>query len=131
MAGCCYGRPTDLPWAVTFTDPQTLGPLGVPVHPTQLYESLLYMLVFGFILWLRKRKSFQGELFGSYLLLAGLARFIVEFFRGDPRGPAEFAGMPVTQVTALVTALVGAFLLVLGFSRLLPGRTLPPPLLAP
>jgi len=127
MAGCCYGRPTDLPWAVTFTDPQTLGPRGVPVHPTQLYESLLYLLVFGFILWLRKRKSFQGELFGTYLLLAGLARFAVEFFRGDPRGPAVVAGMPVTQVTALVTALVGAVLLILGFCRLLPGRSVTPP----
>jgi len=123
MAGCCYGRPTDLPWAVTFTHPETLGPRGVPVHPTQLYESLLYLGIFGFILWLRKRKSFQGELFGTYLLLAGLARFGVEFFRGDDRGPVIFAGMPVTQVVALITALVGAVLLILGFCRLLPGCT--------
>lgn len=121
MAGCCYGRPTTLPWAVTFTHPETLGPRGVPVHPTQLYESLLYLGVFGVILWLRKRKRFQGELFGTYLLLAGLARFGVEFFRGDDRGPLILAGMPVTQVIALITMLVGALLLTLGFCRQLPG----------
>ena len=131
MAGCCYGRTTDLPWGVTFTHPQTLAPLGVKVHPTQLYESLLILGVFAVLYHLRTRKRFEGQLLGTYFLLAGLVRFGVEFFRGDPRGPALVAGMPVTQVTALVTALVGAVLLIMGFCRLLPGRPVTPPLLAP
>lgn len=86
MAGCCYGRPTDLPWGVTFTHPETLGPLRVKVHPTQLYESLLVLGVFGLLYHLRTRKRFDGQLLGTYFLLAGLVRFGVEFFRGDPRG---------------------------------------------
>jgi phosphatidylglycerol:prolipoprotein diacylglycerol transferase len=123
MAGCCYGRPTELPWGVTFTHPESLGPLGVKVHPTQLYESLLVLGVLAVLYHLRTRKRFDGQLLGTYFLLAGLARFVVEFFRGDPRGPAVVAGMPVTQLTALVMALVGAVLLIMGFCRLLPGPT--------
>lgn len=127
MAGCCYGRPTDLPWGVTFTHPESLGPLGVKVHPTQLYEFLLVLGVFAFLYYLRTRKRFDGQLLGVYFLLAGLVRFGVEFFRGDPRGPALLAGMPATQVTALVTTIVGAVLLILGYCRLLPGRSVTPP----
>ncbi|MDD3582113.1 MAG: prolipoprotein diacylglyceryl transferase [Desulfobacca sp.] len=105
MAGCCYGRPCDFFWCVTFTDPQTLAPQGIPVHPTQLYESLLAFGNFALILWLRKRKSFDGQLTCAYLALAGLIRFAVEFFRGDFRGPVIVAGMPLTQVIALLLAV--------------------------
>lgn len=101
MAGCCFGRECHLPWAVTFTNPDTLGPVGVPVHPTQLYESFLALGVFVFLLWLRHRQTFPGQMLGIYLLLAGVMRFIVEFFRGDERGPVLLLGMPSTQVVAL------------------------------
>jgi phosphatidylglycerol:prolipoprotein diacylglycerol transferase len=121
MAGCCYGRPTDLPWGVTFTHPESLGPLGVKVHPTQLYESLLILGVFAVLYYLRTRKRFEGQLLGTYFLLAGLVRFGVEFFRGDPRGPALLAGMPVTQVTALGLALAGGVFLMFMASRRKPG----------
>ena len=117
MAGCCYGRPTDLPWGVTYTYPESLGPLGVKVHPTQLYESLLVLGVFAVLYHLRTRKRFEGQLLGVYFLLAGLVRFGVEFFRGDPRGPALLAGMPVTQVTALGLALAGGVFLLFMTSR--------------
>ena len=111
MAGCCYGRPTYLPWGVTFTHPESLGPLGIKVHPTQLYESLLVLGVFLVLYHLRSRKRFDGQLLGTYFLLAGLVRFGVEFFRGDPRGPVLLAGLPSTQVIALVmTGLGGCFL---------------------
>lgn len=53
MAGCCYGRPTDLPWGLTFTHPESLGPLGIKVHPTQIYESLLVLGVFAVLYRLR------------------------------------------------------------------------------
>lgn len=114
MAGCCFGKPTDLPWGVTFTHPETLGPIGVKVHPTQLYESLLALGVFAVLFRLRLRKRFEGQLLGAYFLLAGLVRFGVEFFRGDPRGPDLLAGMPSTQVIALSMAVVGGGILVLG-----------------
>jgi phosphatidylglycerol:prolipoprotein diacylglycerol transferase len=116
MAGCCFGQECHLPWAVTFNHPDTLGPLGVPVHPTQLYESVLSLGVFGFLLWLRHRQRFPGQILGTYFLLAGAGRFLVEFFRGDERGPVLFLGMPSTQVIAL-GLIVGSAILLLWRSR--------------
>ncbi|MGD9040706.1 MAG: prolipoprotein diacylglyceryl transferase, partial [Desulfobacteraceae bacterium] len=52
MAGCCYGKPTDLPWAVTFTHPQSLAPLNIPLHPTQLYSSFSGFIIFGVLMFL-------------------------------------------------------------------------------
>ncbi len=113
MAGCCYGRPSDLPWAVTFTDPETLCPIKEALHPSQLYEALLLLPVFGVIYWLRTRKRFEGQLLLTYFFLAGSVRFLVEFFRhpADYRGPILFWGMPATQVFALGIALVSGALL--------------------
>ncbi len=108
MAGCCYGRPSNLPWAVTFSDPETLCPLKVPLHPAQLYEALLALGVFGVVYAMRTRKRFEGQLTLTYLCLAGWVRFVVEFFRSpeDYRGPVWFGVMPLTQVIALGLALV-------------------------
>jgi phosphatidylglycerol:prolipoprotein diacylglycerol transferase len=117
MAGCCYGKPTDLPWAVTFTNPNTLCPLRVPVHPTQLYEGFLDLGVFLVLYWFRMRKSYSGQMVLLYLCLAGLTRFGVEFFRSplDYRGPVWFGWMPLTQLMALGLFLVcGGLLIFLG-----------------
>jgi phosphatidylglycerol:prolipoprotein diacylglycerol transferase len=83
-AGCCYGKPAEgLPWAVTFTDPQTLALVGIPLHPTQLYESLGELTIFFVLITLRRHRSFNGQLFVTYVMLYSVLRFIVEFFRGD------------------------------------------------
>jgi phosphatidylglycerol---prolipoprotein diacylglyceryl transferase len=112
MAGCCFGRECHQPWAVTFNNPDTLAPMGVALHPTQLYESFLALGVFFFLMWLRHRQRFPGQIIGIYLLLAGLVRFLVEFFRGDERGPVLLLGMPSTQVVALGIMLGAALFLV-------------------
>jgi phosphatidylglycerol---prolipoprotein diacylglyceryl transferase len=110
MAGCCFGRPTDLPWGVRFTNPESLCPIQDVLHPSQLYEALLSLLVFGVVFWLRKRKRFDGQILATYLFLAGLVRFTVEFFRAstslDPRGPDIIFHMPATQVGALGIAII-------------------------
>ncbi|AEB10710.1 prolipoprotein diacylglyceryl transferase [Desulfobacca acetoxidans] len=112
MAGCCYGKACSLPWGVTFNDPNTLArPQGVPLHPTQLYESLLTLGIFMVMLRLRHRQKFPGQLVGVYLLLAGAARFVVEFWRGDDRGPVLLWGMPSTQVIALGLMLAAVLFL--------------------
>jgi phosphatidylglycerol---prolipoprotein diacylglyceryl transferase len=116
MAGCCYGKECHLPWAVTFNNPNTLGPIGVPVHPTELYESFLSLGVFFFLLWFRHRQNFPGQILGVYFLLAGVVRFLVEFFRGDERGPELLLGMPSTQLIALGIA-VGATIFLFWRSR--------------
>ncbi len=115
MAGCCFGSPSNLPWSVRFTNPESLCPIQEPLHPAQLYEALLSLMVFGVVFWLRKRKRFDGQILLTYFLLAGLVRFTVEFFRAstlaDPRGPEIIFHMPATQVFALGIAIIsGAFL---------------------
>lgn len=91
FAGCCFGRPTNLPWAITFTDPFAAAnvgtPLNVPLHPTQLYEAGAELLILGLLLGTeRKGKPFAGRTFWLYMLLYAVSRFIIEFFRGDERG---------------------------------------------
>ena len=91
FAGCCYGRPTTVAWAITFTDPfaaSNVGtPLNVPLHPTQLYEAGAELLILIVVLVTeRRRRPFAGRTFWLYMLLYAVSRFIIEFYRGDKRG---------------------------------------------
>src|SRR2546425_312837 len=91
FAGCCYGKPTTVPWAITFTDPfaaSNVGtPLNQPLHPTQLYEAGAELLILGVLLATeRKGRPFPGRTFWLYMLLYAISRFIIEFYRGDERG---------------------------------------------
>jgi phosphatidylglycerol:prolipoprotein diacylglycerol transferase len=91
FAGCCYGRPTTVKWAVTFTDPYAASnvgtPLNVPLHPTQLYEAGAEALILILLLATESRgRRFAGRTFWLYILLYAISRYIVETFRGDPRG---------------------------------------------
>jgi phosphatidylglycerol---prolipoprotein diacylglyceryl transferase len=91
LAGCCFGKPTTMPWAITFHNlyaAKSVGtPLNEPLHPTQLYEAGAELLILGFLLFLERRgRSFPGRTFWSYMLFYGVSRFAIEFFRGDPRG---------------------------------------------
>ena len=91
FAGCCYGRPTTLPWGITFRDPFAAAnvgtPLGTPLHPTQLYEAGAELLILIVLLVTeRKGKPFPGRTFWLYMLLYAVSRFIIEFYRGDERG---------------------------------------------
>jgi phosphatidylglycerol:prolipoprotein diacylglycerol transferase len=110
-AGCCYGRPAEgLPWAITFTDPESLAKIGIPLHPTQLYESLGEFINFLILITLRRHQSFRGQLFWTYLLLYSALRFIVEFFRGDENRGFIFGDISIAQgvsALAFLTAIVG------------------------
>jgi phosphatidylglycerol---prolipoprotein diacylglyceryl transferase len=91
FAGCCYGKPTTLPWGITFTDPFAAAnvgtPLGVPLHPTQIYEAGAEAIILGILLATeRKGRPYPGRTFWLYMLLYAISRFIIEFFRGDERG---------------------------------------------
>ena len=106
-AGCCYGKPTNVPWAVTFTNPAAAAnvgtPLGIPLHPTQLYEAGAELLILILLLTTEKRgKPFAGRTFWSYMLLYAVSRFIIEFYRGDPRG--EMFGFSTSQFISIVLA---------------------------
>jgi phosphatidylglycerol:prolipoprotein diacylglycerol transferase len=97
-AGCCFGQPTNRFWGVIFKQPDSLAPTGIPLHPTQLYEALLALVIF-IILWLfKERQKVPGSLFLYYLFLYGLGRWILEFFRGDYRGTLLGGTWSDTQV---------------------------------
>ncbi|MDM8526375.1 prolipoprotein diacylglyceryl transferase [Desulfococcaceae bacterium HSG8] len=118
FAGCCYGKVCDLPWAITFSNPESLAPTGIPIHPTQLYSSLNNLMIFGFLWFFRTRKSFDGQLCWLYIMIYGLTRSIIELFRGDDRGEVIFGIFSVSQViggSMAITALV--MLIILGRRR--------------
>lgn len=115
MAGDDYGAPTHLPWAVTFTDPDAAAiggaPLGVPLHPVQLYESIVCLLLFVWLVRLSRRKTFDGEVILAYTFFYAAARFVIEFFRGDADRGFVFGGLLSTsQFIALVLAPVAILL---------------------
>jgi len=119
-AGCCWGKPTDLPWGVKFSE---LGHeiTGVPtdayLHPTQLYESFAMLLVFGFLLWLHKRKRFDGQVVLTYALLYAVIRFAIEFVRDDPRGDilglTTLTGLSTSQLISIVIAISSLIILII------------------
>ena len=91
MAGCCWGRQTSVPWGITFTDrlaADTTGvPLDIALHPTQLYEAGAELLILVVLLATERRgRNFPGRTFWLYMLLYAISRFVIEFYRGDPRG---------------------------------------------
>ena len=84
MAGCCYGLPTNSVFGVIFSDPQCqANPKGVPLHPTQLYESAFIFLLMTALLQVKRRKKFDGQMFMIYLMTYALGRLVIEYFRGD------------------------------------------------
>jgi phosphatidylglycerol:prolipoprotein diacylglycerol transferase len=115
-AGCCWGKATQVPWAVVFTDvyaARAVGtPMDTPLHPSQLYESFAAFLIFFFLLWLAPRKRFHGQVTLAYVALYSAVRFALEFLRGDPdRGSWLGGAVSTSQVIAVVLILVAAVLL--------------------
>ena len=110
-AGCCWGKPTTLPWGVRFSElghAVTGVPTDVHLHPTQLYESFAAFLFFGLLIWLHRRKTFDGQVLLTYGVLYGTTRFIIEFFRGDPRGDVlGVSSLTHLSTSQLISLLVG------------------------
>jgi len=111
-AGCCYGKPTLSAWGITFRNEyaqQIVGvPLGVALHPTQLYDAVAEFTIFIVLLFLAGRRRFDGQIFWTWVALYSVARFIIEFYRGDPRGdfyfgnalsPAQFIGIAMLVIS--------------------------------
>ena len=81
LNGCCYGKACSLPWAVRFPVPHPMA--GIPVHPTEIYEALGNAFIFFGLMFLYRKKRFDGQIWWGYVLSYGMLRFAVEFFRGD------------------------------------------------
>jgi len=106
LAGCCYGKACHLPWGVTFSDPNSLAPVGIPLHPTQLYSSICNFSLVAVLLFLRPRYRKNGQLFWTYLLLYPIGRFIIEFFRDDERGFVLNGVLSTSQFISICIFLV-------------------------
>lgn len=111
-AGCCWGVPTQLPWAVRFTNPrayQLVGvPLFVPLHPTQLYESLAELAIFAVLYRQFLRPHRDGSIISLYLVLYGITRFLVEFVRyHDPQSNPLTGPFSTEQWVSLVLIVMG------------------------
>jgi phosphatidylglycerol:prolipoprotein diacylglycerol transferase len=112
-AGCCYGKPTDHWWGITFKNllPTPLVDAFVPREPTQLFESAAELGIFFILTWMFKRKKFDGQVFGAYLFLYGIARFFLEFIRDDPGRGSVFGGaLSGTQLISIGLVLTGGLI---------------------
>jgi phosphatidylglycerol:prolipoprotein diacylglycerol transferase len=110
LNGCCYGRPSSLPWAISFPEGSAADPAGVPLHPTQVYEILLMIG-----LWILFRRLRQDRWQGTWILwfvgVYGLGRATLDFFRGDEGRSAEIGPLTVTQMICILAGALACVLL--------------------
>jgi len=101
--GCCYGIETLLPCAIVYTNPESFGPIGIPVHPTTIYEIVYNLIVFGVLLKLRGRFKPDGSLFLIYLSLYSLWRVGIELLRD---GTPFIFSLHQAQVIAIIVLAI-------------------------
>ena len=109
FSGCCYGTPTDLPWAVTFPEIGRrlhAGLPDVPIHPAQIYMSFNSLAILGILVLLYRQKRFHGQIISVYVLLYAVTRFFLEFVRGDADRGSLFGGrLSTSQFLGLLLAV--------------------------
>ena len=108
LNGCCYGSACDLPWAIHFPEGHETYPHGV--HPTQIYESLLNLVLYLALAWLYRRKKFDGQIFAIYLMCYAVTRSIVESFRGDYDAAHRHGGLTPAHLVSIGIFAAGAVL---------------------
>jgi len=112
FAGCCYGMPYSGPLAIVFSEHEYCeAPAGVELFPVQLLAVLNGLIIFGFLFWLLRRRKFQGQIVGLFLLIYGFARFCLEFLRGDTHRGIWFDGLMSTSQIIAAIMMVGALAL--------------------
>jgi phosphatidylglycerol:prolipoprotein diacylglycerol transferase len=110
LNGCCYGRACDLPWAIHF--PLDHETHGAAVHPTEIYDALLNLILYLFLAWLFRRKKFDGQIFSTYLIVYAVFRSIAEYFRGDYPADHVHAGLTSAQIVSLPMFAAGVALMI-------------------
>ncbi|MBR3604167.1 MAG: prolipoprotein diacylglyceryl transferase [Elusimicrobiaceae bacterium] len=109
LAGCCFGKPTQMPWGVSFTHPHTLVPpqfQATPLHPTQLYEVVANLILFFILQHYYKKPHKNGGVLAAYIVGYCTIRFVIEFFRGDFRGGFWLGLSPSQLISATAVLLV-------------------------
>jgi phosphatidylglycerol---prolipoprotein diacylglyceryl transferase len=111
LNGCCYGGPTDLPWACRFHDPPITGPLTPPSHPTQIYASIINLGVFYLLLRIFRRQRVTGQVLWSYIVFYAVYRFGIEFLRAGVTAQVAAAGLTQAQWASIGMLLAGGAVL--------------------
>ncbi len=113
LTGCCYGKPTNLPWAITFSDPASTAYYyypNLPLHPTQIYSLIHATLLFLGVNWVYKHRTFTGQTTCVLVMGWTIPRAFIEIFRGDVDRGVYFNGLLSTaQITGIVICLIAVF----------------------
>lgn len=116
LTGCCYGRPTDFPLSLTFTDPASTAYYyypNIPLHATQLYNMTNAFILFVILYFLHKRRKFYGQILAVFLIYYSITRFCIEFLRGDADRGIYFDGAISTgQIVSVIALIIGIVLYV-------------------
>jgi phosphatidylglycerol:prolipoprotein diacylglycerol transferase len=113
--GCCYGKPTSSWIGIKFPPNSPAGLLGEKVIPTQLISSFFLLVIFFILLLIRRKQKFRGQVVFSYFILYGIFRFIIEFYRADPRGVIGI--FSTSQIIALIIVPVSIFCYLMNIFR--------------
>ena len=113
LNGCCYGKACDMPWGIVFppNSPAGFQTGGIAIHPTQLYSSAYGLIIFGILMLLDKKVHFDGFLFSTFLILYGVSRFVVDFFRFYESQMFLIDGIGFNQLLSLLLVIAGIVLL--------------------
>jgi len=111
LHGCCNGRPCSLPWAITFSEGSASTYVGIPVHPSQVYEIIMMIALF-IVLLLLNNKAWRGTLLFWFVGLYGVGRAATDVFRGDVDRYIYIGPVTLTQLVCLVSASVSLVVLV-------------------
>jgi phosphatidylglycerol:prolipoprotein diacylglycerol transferase len=110
LAGCCYGKETNVPWAVVFKDKNSSAVIGVHLHPTQLYEAFGNFLIFIFLHFYSKKNPQKGQITALYFISYAILRFTIEFFRGDLDRGSQYFGLSISQIVSICLFIIGVFI---------------------
>ena len=114
-AGCCWGKECSRPWAVTFHNPEANGltgvPIGIALHPAQLYESGAEFLLTGLLVWRYGKAHQPGQIIGWYLVASSVLRFLIEFTRFHQQALPFGLPFSITQWIAIALAVAGGIIL--------------------
>ncbi|MEI7807360.1 MAG: prolipoprotein diacylglyceryl transferase [Verrucomicrobiota bacterium] len=108
LNGCCYGRTCDLPWAIHF--PISHETHGAALHPTEVYDALLNLILYLTLAWLFRRKKFDGQILALYFIGYAICRSTAELFRGDYPADHIHAGLTSAQVVSIGIFATGVIL---------------------
>lgn len=104
LNGCCYGRACELPWAIPHPVNQS------PIHPTQIYDSLLNLALYIGLVWFFRRRKFDGQVFAVFLMCYAITRSTVELFRGDYSDAHLHSGLTPAHLLSIGIFVTGGVL---------------------